>query len=300
MKWLELFSGIGGAAAALPPGAVVRAVDHDEHAHQVYVANHGDHAIRRNLASVRPELLAGADAWWMSPPCQPYTVRGKGRDLDDPRAASLVHLLDLLEQRRVEAPRMFAMENVPGFSGSRAHGRVRAVLRGLGYQIRELEMCPTALGVPMVRRRFYLLADREGAVPEPAKGHLRRPLGELVRDDIDPSTHPELFASDELLQRYGRNLPLVDPTDPEAVTHCFTGAYGRSPVYSGSWLVTPDGPRLLLPGEIARILGFADDFRLPVKKVAKAYKLVGNALSVDVVRALLSPWYDEGMVRRMA
>ena len=52
MRWLELFSGIGGAAQALPDGAVLRAIDHDEHAHHVYGLNHGSHAIRRNLASV--------------------------------------------------------------------------------------------------------------------------------------------------------------------------------------------------------------------------------------------------------
>jgi site-specific DNA-cytosine methylase len=167
------------------------------------------------------------------------------------------------------------------------------VLRGLGYQVRELELCPTALGVPMVRRRYYLLADRGGPVPEPVLRPVGRPLAAHLDGSVERGTHPELFASDELLARYGDNLPLVDPTEPDAVTHCFTGAYGRSPVYSGSWLVTPQGPRLLLPGEIARLLGFASSFRLPVPKRAKAYKLVGNALSVDVVRALVSVWYEE-------
>lgn len=294
MRWLELFSGIGGAAQALPAGAVWRAIDHDEHAHAVYVANHGDHALRRNLASVKPALLEGADAWWMSPPCQPYTVRGKGRDLDDPRAESFVHLLRLLEDGRVRPPRRLGLENVPGFPGSRAHGRLRAVLRALDYDVLELERCPTEIGVPMVRRRFYLLADRDEEVVQPPAPVVHRPLRDALEEGVTRGTHPEFFASDEVLERYGTNLPTVDPADPDAVAHCFTGAYGRSPVYSGSWLETGEGLRLLLPEEIARLLGFPRAFRMPVPKRAKGWKLVGNALSVDVVRTLLSPWYDGG------
>ncbi len=299
MRWLELFSGLGGAAQALPPGAVWRAIDHDEHAHAVYVTNHGDHAIRRNLASVKPEALEGADAWWMSPPCQPYTVRGKGRDLDDPRAESLVHLLEILEDGRVRPPRRIGLENVPGFPGSRAHGRLRAVLRALDYDVRELERCPTELGVPMVRRRYYLLADREAEVVEPPAPVAHRPLREALDEGVGRETHPELFVPDAVLERYGSNLPTVDPEDPGAVAHCFTGAYGRSPVYSGSWLQTDEGLRLLLPEEIARLLGFPRTFRIPVSKRAKGWKLVGNALSVDVVRTLLAPWYDGGAGSRV-
>ena len=55
-------------------------------------------------------------------------------------------------------------------------------------------------------------------------------------------------------------------------------------------MVTEEGLRLLLPEEIAWLLGFPRTFALSVPKRAKAYKLVGNALSVDVVRSLLAPW----------
>ena len=268
MRWLELFSGIGGAAQALPDGAVLRAIDHDEHAHHVYGLNHGSHAIRRNLASVKPSDLEGAEAWWMSPPCQPYTVRGRRLDLDDPRAQSFVHLLGLMERGEVQPPRRLALENVPGFPGSRAHGRLRAVLRALGYQAVELERCPTELGIPMVRRRYYLLADRDGAVSLPPVTPRAVALGSFLRGDISRATHPELYATPALLERYGDNLPTVDARRPDAVTHCFTGAYGRSPVYSGSWLVTEEGLRLLLPEEIAWLLGFPRTFALAVPKRA--------------------------------
>ena len=46
------------------------------------------HLVDEDDGGARAEELAafGADLWWLSPPCQPYSVRGRGRDLDDPRA----------------------------------------------------------------------------------------------------------------------------------------------------------------------------------------------------------------------
>ena len=285
MRWVELFAGIGGARAALPPGhSVVQAIDHDEACHRVYTAAWGGHAQRLNLASVRARQLAEADAWWLSPPCQPYTVRGKRRDLDDPRAASLVHLLDLVADVR---PRALAMENVPGFARSRAHRRVREVLEGAGYHVHERTLCPSTLGVPMRRPRWYLVADqRPLSVPVEPPMAPPRPLAEV----LDPAPAADLWAPSELVERYRGRLAVVDPDEPGATAHVFTGAYGNSPVYAGSWLATPTGPRLFSPREILRLLGFGDAVRLEGLSRRKAYKLVGNSLSVDAVRQVLSPW----------
>ena len=84
LRVLELFAGIGGAAEAfqgLADAQVVAAIDHDEAAHLTYRANFSHPALRLNLASIRFNRLASleADLWWMSPPCQPFTVRGRRR-----------------------------------------------------------------------------------------------------------------------------------------------------------------------------------------------------------------------------
>ena len=75
--------------------------------------------------------LAGfeADFWWMSPPCQPYTLRGLRRDLQDPRAGSLIRILDVLEETPAAAlPGGLALENVSGFADSEAR-RLQASLK---------------------------------------------------------------------------------------------------------------------------------------------------------------------------
>lgn len=258
-------------------------MDHDEACHATYVVNHGDHAVRRNLDSIRPDLLRDLDAWWLSPPCQPYTVRGRSRDLDDPRARSLVHVMSLVEGLR---PRVVAMENVPGFPGSRAHALVRHTLREAGYHVHEQLLCPAELGVPMRRPRWYLIADQRPLALRPLIARSHPPLSGFLDDE--PA--PELWADEALRERYEGKLAVADASDPDALVHVFTGAYGVSPVYSGSWLATSTGPRRFSPQEILRLMGFPRGFRLVAPSTKKAYKLVGNSLSVDAVRALLEAW----------
>lgn len=286
LRVLELFCGIGGAAAAIGQrGEFAWAVDTNQHATAVYAHNF-DHPVSTRLIEAIPirELrAAAADLWWMSPPCQPYTVRGLKRDLEDRRVRPFLHLVDAIGD---VAPRYVAMENVPGFRGSQSHARLAAVLAAAGYDVQERLLCPTELGTRGQRRRFYLVAGRGGlapiAVPRPDPP---APIDVL----LDPDRDPSLDLDAETRARYPFALHRVDPADPEARLACFTSAYGRSPVRSGSYLVTPNGLRRLSPREILRSLGFPESFDLPPDlSREQAWRLVGNSLSVPAVRHVLS------------
>ena len=181
---------------------------------------------------------------------------------------------------------------MPGFAGSRTHGRLRAGLDRLGYDVRELEICPSELGIPNRRRRFYLVAAREpllDAAPAPrSERPPAAPENRPLAAYLDAAPDPGLWPPAELLRRYRHAIDLVAPDDPKAVTACFTAAYGRSPVRSGSYLATPSGPRRFSPAEILRLLGFPVAYRLaPELPLAAAWRLVGNSLSVNVVRRVL-------------
>ncbi|MFT4624861.1 MAG: site-specific DNA-cytosine methylase [Myxococcota bacterium] len=284
MKWLELFAGIGGASAALRGhGEVVRAVDQSPYAVQVYRHNFPHPVESWNIAGARAAQLEGADAWWMSPPCQPFTVRGAVRDLDDPRCRPLLRLFELLP---VVRPQVLALENVAGFRTSRARLHVLKVLSDAGYHSRELELCPTSLGVPNRRRRYYLVASLQPLPEHPPLRSTDRPLAAY----LDAAPDPSLYVEPALIDRYRHALPVVDAEDPDAITFCYTSAYGRSPVHSGSYVRDRVGVRRLDPSEILRLLCFPEDYRLPVDvDRARAWGLVGNSLSVAAVRHVLAP-----------
>lgn len=293
---VELYCGIGGCAAALGESAVITAaLDINTVALEVYRHNFAHPASVCAIGSVRPDdrRLRDADLWWLSPPCQPYTRRGRGRDLDDPRSGSLVHLLELLVRMR---PLAIALENVPELAGSRAHARLLEALAAGGYAVAERVLCPTELGVPNRRRRFYLVASREGlngwaaaqppaaAAPPPGVAPLR-PLATF----LDPEDPLQLRIPPELLLRYQHAVDVVDAEDPRAIAATFTAAYGRSPVRAGSYLRRGGIVRRFSPGEILRLLGFPAGYRLPAELARhNAWRLVGNSLSVPAVREVLA------------
>lgn len=290
MRVLELFSGIGGLAAALEPeDTVVAAVDHDRDAQRVYAANFPHH--RRETKNLAPIPLAwlqafDADLWWMSPPCAPHGIRGAQRDVDDPRSAALARLTRAL--REGYGPKHVALENVPWFADSRAHDQLQDALASAGYaHTHGAELCPTDLGVPSVRRRFYLVASR-APLHVTAPVPVRTPLAAYVgawRDELD--------LPDDVRARFFDALHIVDADDPEAEAACFTRAYGTSPVYVGSYLRQEGRVRRFAPEEIARLHGMPTGFQFDGLPLRRAWQLVGNGLSAQVVRHVLT-WIPRG------
>lgn len=292
VRCLELFSGIGGFACAMPKNfQVVAALDIDQDCQAVYQANftHPCHCV--SLESVAADELADfqADLWWMSPPCQPFTRRGNQRDLADARSQGFLNLVDCI---RTVRPAFLALENVPPFAESDAADLLRNTLRQLGYHWLEGTLCPTQLGIANRRQRFYLLASRD----QPFLQFTFRPVSRnawvrRVADVLEPSAEslPGLVLSHETVRQYQCAMHSVDENDTNAVTACFTSAYGRSPVRSGSYLRTGNEVRRFSPTEIAAMLGFSNDFQFPNSlSLRRQWALLGNSLSVDVVRYVLS------------
>jgi site-specific DNA-cytosine methylase len=276
---LELFCGIGGfAVAGRDRVRITLALDVDRGALEVYRANFPTHPLRAALLeSVRPEDLPEAELWWASPPCQPFTSRGRRRDLDDPRTAGLVALLGLIEARR---PPRFALENVPGFAGSRAHDALRETLDRAGYEVAEHLLCPTDLGWPGRRPRWYCLASQDPfGNPGPAKREPAPALAALLEADA-----PHLLVAPEIVERFHSAMRVVDRSDPAATVPTFTSGYATSPVQAGGFLATAAGPRRFSPDEVLRILGFPGSFRFPAELgVERRWRLAGNSLAVPAV-----------------
>src|SRR5947209_2356484 len=108
---LEFFSGIGAFSHACTSRgiSVVRAFDQNEYANRVFAVNYGQRPHSRNLDTITASDISDTDIWWMSPPCKPYSVRGKRLDDADSRAQSLKNLIDILPSC---CPKVLLLENV--------------------------------------------------------------------------------------------------------------------------------------------------------------------------------------------
>jgi DNA (cytosine-5)-methyltransferase 1 len=294
-KALELFCGIGGfaAAAAGLNIRVVGAIDQSLVALGVYQINFPGSRVRSiNLQGVTGKMLTAyrADFWWMSPPCQPYSIRGKKKDLDDPRAASFIRILKILSALHGEdLPTYLGLENVPGFADSDARTQLIDLLAEKGYQIQECLLCPTQLGVPLRRRRYYLVASRNGLHPVPTfESRPMVPLQDFLDANRGGGFSRKLLLPTEVVARFGAGLHILDGSSPSACATCFTSGYGRSYMHAGSYLRSGAVVRRFSPMEIARLLHLPSGFRFPAgMPLRKQWQLVGNSLSVTALRAVL-------------
>ena len=283
LRCVEFFCGIGGLAACLPNDADVVAIDINHTALAVYQTNFRHQVICKTIESLTADEVANWDAelWWMSPPCQPYTPRGKQQDLDDSRSSAFVRVVELIDSIR---PRLIALENVAEFENSQGHELIGNVLARRGYQFQYIVLCPTELGSLNRRKRFYLIASLGSLnIPEFDQCQMEGLL------ESDPKRE-QLNAPDDWLGKYSDAMHIVEANQfvkCKQTTRCFTSAYGRSPVRCGSYLRSNDAVRLFSPYEILWQLGFDKDFLLPDISYKQLWPLVGNSLALPVVRYVL-------------
>ncbi|MCA9121795.1 MAG: DNA cytosine methyltransferase [Planctomycetaceae bacterium] len=282
---LELFAGIGGCAAAIAGNAeIVTAVETAHDALTVYRHNFVSPTLDQPVESLPENWFREfrAAVWWMSPPVLPFVNAGLRRELDDPRAKALLHVIEQIHKIR---PRYVALECVPTFDKSLTRQLLLETLADSGYKWQETQLCPTSLGVPNQRRRYYLVAGREEILPwKPLNSKPRFSL----RSTLDRVSLDELVVVPELLATHRDSMHIVDANDSAAVSSCFTPDYGRSVKKTGSYLQTSGCVRHFSPAEILLQLGFPLSFTLPDNTSREqAWRLVGNSLSVPATRYIL-------------
>lgn len=290
MKCLELFAGIGGFAASFPSLKIVRSVDIDASAARVHQANFKHPFDVREIAALSVEWFHAqdADAWWLSPPCTPFTRRGSFQDLNDTRSQALLHLIDIVCELK---PAIVGIENVVGFEESQVFQTLRAKWSREGYRVETCNFCPTQIGWPNRRPRIYALASLDPLI-RLNRFHdyeTMRPMNEVLLENfeltVDEPDRDLVWLKEAEANQYRTAIDKVDPSDPTAATACFTSSYGKSVIRSGSYLRVGNRFRRFVPREVARLLGFSDEFVLPSDlDMRTLWRLLGNSLSLIAVK----------------
>lgn len=288
IRAVEFFAGVGGFATAATRVwnmLNVLPIEIDQSAKRLYELNHSHTVMTREIESLSAETLAAfaAELWWLSPPCQPYSRRGLQRDIDDPRAASLLHLMHLIEEVR---PKCIALENVVGFAQSRAMGMLQQTLHHAGYFVTYRLLCPTELGWPNRRPRFYLLANLEPLRDWDPLPSYECSVADLIQNaDVD---FEQCVVNADSLSQFESGMDRVDPSRRDSVTACFGSSYGKSLLHAGSYCANDGSWRRFSPAEVARLLGYPQSFRLAEDmNYRQLWRLLGNSLSIPVVEYVL-------------
>ncbi|QDT07832.1 C-5 cytosine-specific DNA methylase [Rubripirellula lacrimiformis] len=226
--------------------------------------------------------------WWLSPPCQPYCRRGTGDYVNDRRCDALLALIAWMRAQPKRIPAKIVIENVPLFASSSHADQLRDALCINGYRITEATLCPTQFGIPNRRLRYYMIANQshQVSIDVPADASLRFTIPDIL--DPMPNVDSTRWISPQIANDYAAAMDVVDADDAAATSACFASGYGKSMIRSGSYVRHGERLRRFSPTEVSRLMGFSARFQFPPDlSDRKRWKMLGNSLSIPVVKSLL-------------
>jgi DNA (cytosine-5)-methyltransferase 1 len=322
-NFIDLFAGIGGIRKGFDAigGHCVFTSEWNKYAQQTYAANFRDnHPPHGDITAIGIDEIPEHDVLLAGFPCQPFSIAGVSKKnslgrkhgfLDETQGTLFFDVARILKIRR---PAAFLLENVKNLT-SHDKGRTFQVIletltQELGYKIWH-KVIDAQHFVPQHRERIVIVGFRDDVpfswddMKLPAKGRMR--LSSILHpgNGMEKAEAPYTLGSaaavngkytlsDKLwqyLQGYadkhkaagnGFGFGLVTPED---VSRTLSARYYKD----GSEILVRQGPkrnpRRLTPRECARLMGYGDDFRIPVSDT-QAYKQFGNSVAVPVFEAV--------------
>lgn len=295
MRVVSLFSGIGGLDKGFTDTGykVVWANDFDKYAVQTYKANYSNQIVQGDINSIPYGDIPDCDVIIGGFPCQPFSMMGEKRGFEDARGTLFFRIASIIKDKiqNGNKPSVIVLENVRNLKthdGGKTYATIERILsEDLGYQVYSTVLNSADYGIPQIRNRTYIVcfSDHNITFDFPTKIKLEITLQDLLEEKVDD----KYFLSDKILPTILSNgsggyqarseidLPIARPL-------CATMAKMHRACQDN--YVTQEGRiRRLTPRECARLQGFDDDFVIPVSD-AQAYKQFGNAVTVNVSRAV--------------
>ena len=321
MNLLSLFCGCGGLDLGFKKAGfnVLAANEFDKSIYETYERNHpetilikGD--VRQITSDKIVELVGGVsiDGIIGGPPCQSWSEAGALRGIDDQRGQLFYDYIRILKDIR---PKFFLAENVSGMLAQKHAKAVNEFLNlfdEAGYGTTVTLVNAKDYGVAEERKRVFFIGFRKDLNID-----FNFPQGS-TKNDKDKLTLKDVIFD---LQESAVAALDKNYSNPSAVNNneYYIGSY--SSIFMSrnrvkSWdeqaytvqasgrqcQLHPQAPKMIkidrdkfefVPGkedlyrrmsvrEVARIQGFPDDFEFIYKKVDTAYKMIGNAVPVNL------------------
>lgn len=295
IRFIDLFCGIGGFRQAatqaitqkgLKPQCVFSS-DIDHFAQQAYEANYGERPIG-DITKVDAKDIPDHDLLLAGFPCQPFSIIGEGKGLEDTRGTLFFDIARIIEEKK---PKAFVLENVKNLrshDGGRTFKMIYSVLTKLGYSVDAKVLNALDFGLPQKRERVFIVGHRGPMLfPWPTEKMPMKPLAEILEKEV-----PEQFYVSETIRqkRLAAHTPKVYPAiwhenkSKNISSHPYSCALRAGASYN---YLLVNGERRLTPREMLRLQGFPDEFKIAVSD-AQTRKQAGNSLPVPVAEYVIS------------
>lgn len=316
MKLLSLFSGCGGLDLGFERAGfeIPVANEFDSSIWQTFKINHLNSQlitkdIRNLSADIFPDDIDGIIG---GPPCQSWSEAGAQRGIEDLRGKLFFDYIRILKAKK---PKFFLAENVSGMLANRHSAAVNSIVemfKSCGYNLTLNLVNAKNYGVAQERKRVFYIGFRQDSGID-----FKFPKGSTADDSKKITLRDVIF--DLQFSAVPAAVGNVHNEKADNNNEYFTGSF--STIFMSrnrvkSWdeqaftvqasgrqcQLHPQAPKMIFFGkddfrfvqgkenlyrrmtvrEIARIQGFPDDFKFVYSKVNDAYKMIGNAVPVNL------------------
>jgi DNA (cytosine-5)-methyltransferase 1 len=319
LKLSTFFAGAGGLDLGFSKAGFdcVWANEYDREIWETYEKNHkGTVLDRRSLTEIKSSEVPDCDGIIGGPPCQSWSEAGALRGIQDKRGQLFFDFIRILADKQ---PLFFLAENVSGMLlpvHNKALENIKNMFRECGYTLSFQLLNASDFGVPQDRKRVFFIGYRSDLGMQ-----FEFPSGTTIDEKI--TLHDAIAdLKDNVLPANKGNTTNGDQCkeiNHEYMTGGFSTIYmSRNRVRSWDEVsftiqaggrhapIHPQAPkmkfieqniRIFEPGheklyrrlsvrECARIQTFPDDFVFYYKNIAAGYKMIGNAVPVNLAYAL--------------
>ena len=334
MNIISLFAGCGGLDLGFEQAGfhVVWANEFDPAIHETYKLNHpntpfcGD-----DIRTIQSNNLPECDGIIGGPPCQSWSIGGKGLGINDERGKLFLDYIRIVTEKK---PKFFVIENVAGILEEQhkpAFTMFLDRLQSAGYNVTYSLLNAADFKVPQDRFRIFIIGIRNDLkvtydFPKPILGDkisLRQTIGDIVDNPSfsessvsSSATSHGFYNHDVYTGPYSRNYMHSNrvrswdevsftiqaqasnaPQHPSAPKMPLAENEGRMFVKGMEHLY-----RRLSVRECARIQTFPDSFRFVYTDIKDGYKMVGNAvppkLAYYIAKSILDAFEKNNEVQK--
>lgn len=275
MKFLSTFSGVGGFEIPLleKNHECVGYSEINKHAIEIYQEHFPTHHNYGDITSIEPSELPDFNLLCGGFPCQSFSIAGKRGGLEDTRGTLFFSLAEIARTKR---PQYLFFENVKGLLNhdeGNTFATIVTTLDELGYDL-QWQVCNSVYHTGQNRERLFII------------GH----SGEVTRPQVFP-----------IFQTMGEHEKASQEENGAWYGVCSTidRGYRKLRGNGETYVIMENGlPRWLTHREVERFQGFPEGWTASAERFDTPYEVMGNAVTVDVIRSIVERLPTEPQYRQ--
>ncbi|AIG65081.1 DNA cytosine methyltransferase [Weissella tructae] len=291
LKFIDLFAGIGGIRQGFEDENTVGVFssEWDKFAQKTYEANYGE-VPQGDITQIDANDIPDHDVLLAGFPCQPFSSIGKREGFMHATQGTL--FFDVLRIINHHQPKMFLLENVQGLLTHDKGNTMKVILASLdeaGYDVSYKVLDAQNFGLPQVRKRVMIVGFHKDLnitnfdIPE--GDNKKVPVGSILESNPDGYSISNRLQESYLFKKDDGRPQIIDK-ESDIQVKTLVASYHKIQRLTGTFVKGGEtGIRLLSQLEVKRIMGFPDDFVVPVSRT-QMYRQFGNSVAVPMIKAV--------------